>query len=81
MPALKVHLEEPAFADFKDKKIIHLKNTIRVAALDEGMQSGDASVAFGFELDSETVVLAETSLKLFLMAADMIREKYELNSQ
>ena len=72
MPDLIVNLEEGAFKKFINKNIIHLTNTIEVAPLAGGMKSGKASVAFGFEIDSETVVIAETSLELFIAAANIL---------
>ena len=81
MSALKVHLEEEgAFKDYQDKKIIHLGNDaqpIRIAALEGGMASGKPSIAIGIEIGDDTLVLAETSLKLFLAAADMLRVRFE----
>lgn len=65
-----------AFKDFQNKEIIHLKSTIRVAALTSGLTSGKTSVAFGFELPDGRAVLAETSLKMFLTSADMLRAKF-----
>lgn len=76
---LIVHTEdELAFEDFGDKEIIHLTDRIRIAGLDHGMSSGEPSVAFGFELGDGKVVIAETSLALFLSAADILRAKFNL---
>lgn len=77
MPEIIIHkMGDGAFADFKDRKIIHLgagAPPIRIAVLERGMTSGKTSVAIGFELLSGEVVLAETSLKIFLAAADTLR--------
>ncbi len=79
MPKMIVHRETNGgtFADYKDRKIIHLgagAPPIRVALLKRGMSSGKSSVAIGFELPSgKEVLIAETSLKLFLAAADTLR--------
>ena len=65
------------FGDFKDRKIIHLgadAPPLRISVLERGMKSGKASLGIGFELPSGEVVLAETSLKVFLAAADVLRE-------
>jgi len=77
---MKLSLDkERAFADFQNKQIIHLdKGVIRVAALEKGMQSGEPSVAFGFEIGDGKVVLAETSLALFLAAADALRARFNM---
>jgi hypothetical protein len=72
--------DELAFKDYKDKTIIHLGNDappIRIAGLAHGMATGAPSVAIGIEIGDDTLVLAETSLALFLNAADMLRAKYK----
>ena len=78
---LIVHTEkEGAFKDFAGREIIHLGNLsppIRIAALNTGMQSGKPSVGIVFELPSGEVVIAETSLELFLGAADILRAKFK----
>lgn len=58
--------------------LIHLAegSTLGVAALAGGMSSGRPSVAFKFDLPDGRVVLAETSLRLFLAAADALRARY-----
>ena len=65
--------------DLGDRELVHLGNDappLRVGALAGGMASGRTSVAFGFELPDGRVVLAETSLRLFLAAADALRARY-----
>lgn len=76
MVRLDVVLEEPAFSDYSGKEIIHLTGTIRVACLEGGTVSGKPSVGLGFELPDGKVVLAETTLALFLTAADAFKAKY-----
>ena len=80
MLGLTIHLDgDRLIEDLADREIIHLGNDaqpIRIGALDGGMASGRTSVAFGFELPGGQVVLAETSLRLFLVAADALRARY-----
>lgn len=57
-------------------KLVHLTNEIEVGALAGGMESGAPSAAFCFTLPDGRVVLAETSLALFLTAADALKAKY-----
>ncbi len=68
-----------AFRDWAERDIIHLANgapPVRIAGLAGGMKSGAPSVAMGLELPDGRVVVAETSLKLFLAAADALRAKF-----
>jgi hypothetical protein len=84
MLGMEIHLEgDGCWPDLPEKaaqgKLIHVSNDappFQVAALGGGMQSGGASVSFRFDLPDGTTVLVETSLALFLMAADMFRERY-----
>lgn len=69
------------FIDWSDKEIIHIANEsppIRIATLDEGIASGEPSVAIGIDIGGDKVVIAETSVNLFLLAADLIRKRYNL---
>lgn len=50
--------------------------SIRVGALPHGMQSGRTSVAIAVPLPDGRIVLTETSLALFLAAADALRAAY-----
>lgn len=59
--------------------VIHLGNDappIGVTALAGGMTSGRTSVMLRLDLPDGRVVLAETSLRLFLMAAAGLRARY-----
>lgn len=49
---------------------------IRVGALPRGMESGKTAVAIALPLPDGTIFLTETSLRMFLFAADALREKY-----
>ena len=80
MIGLRIHLEgDGAFADLADRKCHHVvppHGEIRVAALDAGMVSGKPSVAIGIVLPNGEYVLAETSLSLFLTAADALKARF-----
>ncbi len=79
-PVLTVRLTgDGAWPDLLDKTVHHLGNDappIQVSALADGMASGAPSVAIRIDLPNGEVVLAETSLALFLMAADALRVRY-----
>lgn len=81
MPALDINLDgDNAWPDLrgKERKIIHLANeaTIKLVALEGGMASGKPSVCFRLDLPDGRVVLAETSARLFVMAAAAIVGKW-----
>jgi len=80
MPAIEVVFYEPAFSDYKMENIIHLGNEakpIKIAVLKGGMTSGKPSIGIGIELPDGKLVLAESSVDLFLAAAKLIQEAYE----
>lgn len=72
--------EDPAWPDLAEQRerIIHLAEgtVIEVAALAGGMQSGRTSLALRIDLPDGQVVIAETSLRLFLNAARVLQAKY-----
>lgn len=82
MPTLSVKLDgDRAYPDLAQRAadVIHLGEgapPIGVTALAGGMASGRTSVALRIDLPDGRVVLAETSLRLFLLAADMLRACY-----
>lgn len=84
MPAMNIHLsgkgpneEWPDLAEkFKTGKAQHIESDIGVTAIAGGMASGAPSVALRFELADGTTVVAETSLALFLTAADAMKARY-----
>lgn len=49
---------------------------LRITALAGGMMSGAPSVMLRLDLPDGRTVLAQTSLRLFLAAADMLRARY-----
>lgn len=78
MPAITIILNgDGAFNDVPPGKIIHTLEPIRVAALANGMTSGKPSIALGVFLpNGGGCVIAETSLVLFLSAADAMKARY-----
>jgi len=68
---------DAAYPDLPTREVIHLRETtIGVTALAGGMASGRTSVALRLDLPDGRVVLAETSLRLLLAAADALRARY-----
>lgn len=85
MPAMIIKLEEPAWPELQEKmrthgpaSVVHIANDdpIQVCGLSGGMTSGRPSVAIRLDLPNGTTVIAETSLRLFLMAADALKAKF-----
>lgn len=79
MPEIIIRLEKDE-GNFEDvvvgKKVIPLTDPLYLTALAGGMSSGKASVAFGFVVDPTKFVIAETSLRLFLLAARLLIAKF-----
>ncbi len=78
MVILEVKLREAMLSENEDRTVIHLADgqTVRLGALPDGMQNGKPSVMFGFEIDNETIVVAEMSLALLLTGVDAIKAVY-----
>lgn len=79
MPKFDINLDgDNAWPDLRAKqnKIIHVTDGLAVCALDGGMASGKPSVCFRIDLPDGRVVLAETSARLFVMAAAAIVGKW-----
>ena len=57
-------------------KLIEYQSDISVAVLEGGMESGKPSVSFRFDLPDGRVLIAQTSLRLFLQVADILSAKY-----
>jgi hypothetical protein len=79
--SMSINLEgDGAWPDLAEKEaagqVVHVKDTIGVACLPGGMASGNPSIGLRLDLPDGTTVLAETSLALFLTAADAYRAKY-----
>lgn len=79
MPSIQLIMTggDGAFADVKPEKLGHTTLPIRICVLENGMQSGLPSVSIGVFLPNDGgCVIAETSLGLFLSAADALKAKY-----
>ncbi len=82
MIGIKIILQgDGAFGDWADRKIHHVRHGLRIAGLDNGMESGAPSVMIGIDLGGDDksdngVVMAETSLALFLTTADALKAKF-----
>ena len=78
MIGLELRLDgDGALAEFKERELVSGEQLI-VCALSRGMASGRPSVAVACELPDGKVFFAQTSLRLFLAAADALRARYEL---
>lgn len=80
MIALDLRLDsEAALQDWANEasEIIELEGTLRMLIVDGGMESGDASVVFGFMLDGK-LVTAGTSLRLLSTGVRAALARYPL---
>jgi len=76
MTTLQILLNgDGAWPDMVPEKTIK-GNLVGVAALAAGMETGRASVSFRVELPDGQLVFCETSMRLFLNAANIFRTKY-----
>jgi hypothetical protein len=79
---IDIRLGDGAWPDLKEKahegKLIHIGDgsVIGVGGLAGGMESGAPSVMLRIDLPSGETVLAETSLRLFLLAAEALRARF-----
>ncbi len=62
--------------ELANKEVIEVKSPWTISALADGMKSGNPSVAVIIDLSGGVVVFAETSLKLFLTAADALKARH-----
>ncbi len=78
MPALSIFLDGPeAFTPIPSGATVHhVTKAMEVALLEGGMASGKPSVMLRLELPDGSVVIAETSLALFMMAADAFEARH-----
>lgn len=78
MPRIDIRLNgDGAFADTDPKTRAYTTEPIRITALEGGMASGKPSVAIGVFLPNNGgVVIADTSLALFLSAADALKARF-----
>lgn len=78
MPMLSIILNgDGAFAHVPPEKLGHTTEPITVAALEGGMASGKPSICIGMFLPNDGgCVVGETSLALFLAAADAFKARF-----
>lgn len=76
MPIMKMVFGEPLWPDLNYKNVIHITTPMSVGGLAGGMGSGKPSVAIRFDLPDGNSIIAETSLELFLAAADALKTKF-----
>lgn len=57
-------------------EIIQLEGTLKVGALEHGMQSGKPAICFGFTLPDGRTVLAQTSMRLFHATAKAFAARF-----
>lgn len=66
-----------AFSDVPKEKLGHTTEPLRISALKGGMESGKPSVCIGMFLPNDGgCVIGETSLALFLTAADALKARF-----
>lgn len=81
MPIMRIILEEPAWPelDIDDPRVIVAMDTdasLDVTGLQAGMASGKPSVVLRVNLPDGRIILTETSLALFLTAADALKTRF-----
>lgn len=76
MPELRLVMEEPAWPELRGVEVIHVTDPIGITALPGGMQSGATSIMLRVDLPDGRVVLAETSLALFVAAVRALQAKF-----
>ena len=76
MTVLDVVLDLTGYAKSKIDRPMHHVTTMTIGALPAGMSSGLPSVGICIDLPNGEYVFAETSLKLFLNAADALKARY-----
>jgi hypothetical protein len=77
MIALTLFLDaEGMMADTDRGKVIVAEKDIKLGVLPGGMTSGMPSISMAIPLEDGRVVLAETSYRLFMMAAEAFATRY-----
>ncbi len=75
-----IHLDgDGCWEDLAERDTIHLANDsppVEIALLKGGMKSGRASIALRIDIDQKSIIV-ETSARMFLQVADMIRAGLE----
>lgn len=57
-------------------QLIHVTTGMQVASLEKGMTSGKPSVSIRIDLPDGRTIVSETSLNLFLKAAEIFKARY-----
>jgi len=78
MSAIRVILEgDNAWPDLADRAVIHLRDEgWEIACLPRGTVQGNPSLAIRLPLPEGKVLIAETTVRAFLFAADLVKAKY-----
>jgi hypothetical protein len=77
MPHMRIVFDaEGAFPELAQKEIVQARSGITVSCLPAGMVSGKPSVSIMFDLPDGRVAFIETSLALFLSAADAFKARH-----
>ncbi len=76
MPILKIRVDASGLLADVENERIEESNDITLATLEDGMTSGNPSLAIVIRMPDGRAVLAQTSLALFLQAARIFRSKF-----
>ncbi|MGH9249211.1 MAG: hypothetical protein ACRD0W_06830 [Acidimicrobiales bacterium] len=77
MQIIELHLDgDAAWPDLASRRVIQAGDTWNLAALDQGMVSGEPSVALRFDLDDHVTLVAQTSLRQWIAATAAIRGRF-----
>ena len=80
MVQMSMIFRQPAWPDLTrqaaEGKVVSVQLPIEVAGLPDGIVSGKPSVAFRLDLPDGRIIIAETTLALFLTVADAMKAKY-----
>lgn len=76
-PIIDIKLQgDNAWPDLQDKGVIHGGSVWRLVALRGGMASGRTSITLRLDLADGNAVIAETSVRAWLAAADILRANF-----
>jgi hypothetical protein len=68
-------LEKKGFRDGAYKVMEH-EGQVTIGAMTQGTEKGKPVVMIGFDLGDDGVLVAQTTLTLFLTAADVLKARY-----
>lgn len=78
MPELKINLEgDGLLAGVPPDMVVNIETPVTITALDGGMESGRPSVAIIADLPDGRKVFIQTSMIMFVLAANAMRAKYQ----